>query len=95
MEGGRALAQVKPTVLVEMPIRIIDESNKMEKSIQSEIIKNVDSLLKLYPEISEVHLETKSEQLLSRVEHNITRIDELVYKLYELTEEEIKIVEAS
>jgi len=95
MERGRALAQVKPTVLSEMPIRIIDEKNKNDKSLQEEIIKNVDSLLKLYPEISESRLQTKTKQLEARVEYHISRIDEIVYKLYELKEDEITIVEGN
>jgi 23S rRNA G2445 N2-methylase RlmL len=92
MESGRALAQVKPTVLTEMPIRFIDEKNKSDKSLQEEIIRNVEFLLKLYPEISESRLQTKTEQLEARVKHHISKIDELVYKLYELTPDEIKIV---
>ncbi len=94
MESGRALAQVKPTVLTEMPIRFIDEKNKDDKSLHEEIIRNVDSLLKLYPEISVSRLQTKTEQLEKRVEHHVSRIDEIVYQLYELTPDEIKIVEA-
>lgn len=94
MESGRALAQVKPTVLTEMPIRVIDKKNKTDISLQEEIIRNVDSLLKLYPEISESRLQTKTEQLEKRVEHHISKIDEVVYKLYNLTDDEIKIVEA-
>jgi len=93
MESGRALAQVKPTVLTKMPIRFIDEKNKIDRLLQEEIIRNVDSLLKLYPEISESRLQTRTEQLEARAVHHVSRIDELVYKLYELTEEEIKIVE--
>jgi hypothetical protein len=93
MESGRALAQVKPTVLTEMPIRFIDEKNKNDKSLQAEIIKNVDMLLKLYPEISETKLQTKTDQLEGRLEHCVSKIDEAVYQLYELTPDEIKIVE--
>lgn len=92
MESGRALAQVKPTVLTEMPIRVIDKKSKTDISLQEEIIRNVDSLLKLYPEISESRLQTKTEQLEKRVEHHISKIDDAVYKLYDLTEEEIKII---
>jgi len=95
MEGGRALAQVKPTVLTEMPIRFIDDKNKSDKSLQEGIIRNVDTLLKLYPEISESRLQTKTEHLVKRVEYHISKIDEIVYQLYGLTEEEIKIIEKS
>jgi adenine-specific DNA-methyltransferase len=93
MESGRALAQVKPTVLNEMPIRYIDEKNKTDIALKEEIIKNVDSLQKIYPEISESRLQTKTEQLQSRIDYCIEKIDEAVYKLYDLTAEEIKIVE--
>jgi hypothetical protein len=95
MESGRALAQVKPTVLSEMPIRFIDKKSKADISLQEEIIRNVDSLLILYPEISESRLQTKTEQLEKRVEHHISKIDVAVYKLYDLTEEEIKLIDSN
>ena len=95
MEGGRALAQVKPTVLTEMPIRFIDEKNNSDKSLQEGIISNVDTLLRLYPEISESRLQTKTEHLVKRVEYHISKIDEIVYQLYDLTEEEIAIIEGN
>ncbi|MFM9944671.1 MAG: TaqI-like C-terminal specificity domain-containing protein [Bacteroidia bacterium] len=93
MEGGRALAQVKPIVLNEMPIHVIDEGNPTDIFLREQIIKNVDLLLKLYPEISESRLQSKKEQLETKVEHHLSKIDELVYKLYGLTGGEIKIIE--
>ncbi len=93
MESGRALAQVKPTVLAEMPIRFIDEKNKSDKLLQEEIIKNVEIAMKLFPEISESKLQTKTEQLEGKLEHCLTKIDEAVFQLYELTEDEKRIVE--
>jgi len=93
MESGRALAQVKPTVLNEMPIRYIDEKNKTDIALREEIIKNVEALEKLLPEISESKLQSKTEQLQSRADHCVSKIDEIVYQLYGLTAEEIKIVE--
>jgi hypothetical protein len=95
MESGRALAQVKPTVLTEMPIRVIDKKLKTDISLQEEIIRNIDSLLKIYPEIFENRLQTKAEQLEKRVDHHISKIDEVIYKLYDLTEEEIELVESN
>lgn len=94
MESGRALAQVKPTVLTEMPIRFIDEKNKSDKSLQEKVIRNVDAILKLYPEISESRLQSKTEQLEKKVDYHISKVDEAVYKLYNLTDDEIKIVDA-
>ncbi len=95
MESGRALAQVKPTVLTEMPIRFIDLKNKSDKSLQEEVIRNVEAILKLYPEISESRLQTKVEQLEKKVEYHISKVDDAVYKLYNLTDVEIKIIEGN
>jgi hypothetical protein len=75
-----------------MPIQVIDEKRKTDNAIQQEIMRNVDSLIKLYPEISESKLQSKIDQLQIKAEHRISNIDELVYKLYDLTEDEIKIV---
>jgi hypothetical protein len=95
MESGRALAQVKPTVLTELPIRFTDKKSKADISLHEEIIRNIDSLLVLYPEILESRLQTKTEQLEKRVEHHISKIDVAVYKLYDLTEEEIKLIDSN
>jgi type I restriction-modification system DNA methylase subunit/predicted type IV restriction endonuclease len=93
MEKGRTLAQVKPTIVAEMPIKVIDENIKSEKLIQEEIIRNVNSLLDLYPKVFESRLKNQTEQLQSRIDHHIFRIDQLVYELYGLTDEEIALVE--
>ncbi|TAL57404.1 MAG: hypothetical protein EPN85_14195 [Bacteroidetes bacterium] len=75
------------------PIKIIDEKNKAEKSLQDEIVKLVDQLLKLNEEKAEAKLETKINQLKSKIDYFESRINEIVYQLYGLTAEEIKIVE--
>jgi len=93
MESGRALAQVKPTILTEMPIRFVDDKNKSDKSLKEEVIKNVDSLIKLYSEILESRLQTKISQLESKIDYCENIINKIVYQLYELTEDEINIVE--
>jgi type I restriction-modification system DNA methylase subunit len=93
METGRVLAQVKPTILSKMPIRLIDEKNKVEKSKHDEIVKHVDLLLALNEELKEAKLPTRQEQIKQRIAHSEDRINRLVYDLYELTEDEIKIIE--
>ena len=95
MESGRALAQVKPTILTEMPIRFVDEKNKNDRLLKEEIIKNVDLLIKLYSEISESRLQTKISQVESKIDYCENRINEIVYQLYELTEDEIKIIKGN
>ena len=50
-------------------------------------------LLKLNEELKEIKLQTKIDQVKQRIEHSEEKINQLVYELYELTPEEIAIVE--
>jgi hypothetical protein len=76
-----------------IPIKKIDLKNKTEKSLHDEIINNVDLLFSLYEGISNSNLETKTNQLKGKIEHYENRIEEIIYQLYELTPDEIKIIE--
>ncbi|MDI6803432.1 MAG: N-6 DNA methylase [Bacteroidota bacterium] len=62
---------------------------------QIETIKFVDQLLKLNEEKAEAKLQTKINQLQSKIDYCESRINEIVYQLYGLTADEIKIVEKS
>ena len=86
-----------PKVLVsdleKLPIRRIDLSNNKEASCHDEITKLVDQLQQLNSEIAEAKLSTRVSQLQSKIDYCESKINELVYQLYELNEEEIKIME--
>ena len=86
-EVNDAFPQIKVGQLKSLPIKI-----EAEKA-QSELSKLVDQLIKLNEEKSEIKLESKLNQLQSKIDYCENRINQLVYQLYELTEEEIKIVE--
>jgi hypothetical protein len=66
---------------------------KINKSEDIELNRLVDQLLKLNIEKATVKLQTKISQIESKIDYCETRINEIVYQLYGLTEEEIKIVE--
>lgn len=66
---------------------------KSEKTIISEIEKNASAILKLHSDISEEKLPAKVEQIKQHIEHSEETINQLVYELYELTPEEIAIIE--
>jgi hypothetical protein len=87
-EEGRAFAQVKGINVKQLPFILAS------KKQQAEIIKLVNQLLKSNEELISANLQSKKEQLQSRIDYCEQRINQLVYQLYELTEEEIKIVEA-
>jgi len=55
--------------------------------------KLVDNILKLSEHLQTTKLETQHQQIQRSIDHAEKKIDELVYELYGLTEEEIKIVE--
>jgi len=58
-----------------------------------DIVKLVDNLLKLNKQLQSTKLETQRQQIQRAIDHAEKKIDELVYELYGLSEEEIEIVE--
>ena len=77
----------------QLPIKQIRLYNKQDISLQDDIVKNVDLLLKLNSEKQTVKLQSKIEQIQSRIDYCEDKIDQAVYELYGLSEEEIKVVE--
>lgn len=89
-EGGRVFAQVKTVNLKPLPI-VIPEPK--DKNRHDEIVKNVELLLKLNTDLQTETNTAKKEQMQGMIAYAEQRINEIVYELYELTPEEIKIVE--
>ncbi len=83
-EEGRAFAEVKISTLKETPIKNIS------KDEQKPFIKIVENILELTK--SEDYLKEQTKQ--AKVKDYEAQIDQMVYKLYGLTSEEIKIVES-
>ena len=88
MQGSQYQIDKEPI----MQIPIFDTPNA---AIKAEIIKNVDLLIKLNREKLLAKLESKIEQLQTHIDHCEEKINEIVYRLYDLTREEIRIVEDS
>jgi len=77
------------------PIRIIDFSNPTDKARHGRMVDLVEQMLELHKQLAEAK-EPQSKTVLQRqIEATDRQIDELVYKSYGLTDEEIKIVEES
>ncbi|MEI6090865.1 MAG: N-6 DNA methylase [bacterium] len=74
-----------------LPVNKLEEEQK--KEIAKKISMNVTQLLKLNEHLLNSKLQTTLEQIQNRIEYLSSVIDTLVYQLYDLTEEEIKIVE--
>ena len=94
-ENNRTFAQVKPINVRKIPIPKLDLSKPKQKSQHDRMVERVDQMLdtqkKLYASKSEQdrkHYQQKADILDKQ-------IDTLVYELYELTAEEIKVVEGA
>lgn len=86
-EQGRSMAQVKTQVVDSLPIPDLS----FNISLQKEIINKVDKILAITQ--TDDYLDNIDKQ--KKVTQYQDEIDQMVYKLYGLTEEEIKIVEES
>lgn len=73
--------------ILQFPKPLIGQLN------DTELNRLVAQILQLYQEKSSTKLPSKIEQLENKIEYSENRINHIVYQLYELTEEEIKIVE--
>jgi hypothetical protein len=92
LKGGGILEFFWNTVS-KLPIRRINFSDPTDKSRHDEMVKLVDLMLDLRKRISAAKTEHEKTVLQRQIDATDKQIDSLVYELYNLTEEEIKIVE--
>lgn len=95
IETGRVLAQVKPTVLAQLPIRRIDMSVAAEKDRHDRMVSLVERMLELHKQLPGAKTAHEQTTLQRQIDAIDAQIDQLVYELYGLSEDEIKIVERS
>jgi hypothetical protein len=86
----KTFPKIKKEAILSIPV---PEIHKQNKNLHDEIVKLVDQLLKLNHEKTATKLLTQIEQLQSKIDYCEEKINKIVYQLYELTDEEIKIVE--
>jgi type I restriction-modification system DNA methylase subunit len=81
--------------LEPLPIRCIDFGNPAEKKMHDDLVALVDKMLELNKRLAPIRNTPCNErdELLREIERTDREIDNLVYDLYGLTEEERKIVE--
>jgi hypothetical protein len=84
--------QIKGEYLKQLPIHIIDFSNPAEKKLHDDLVSLVDVMLDLNKKIQTAK-GSKKEQIQRQIEKTDKEIDEIVYKLYGITEKERKIIE--
>ncbi len=89
----RVFPQFKVKELRTFPIRAIDFTNAADKALHDRLVGLVEKMLALTPKLRGATSESEKAALQNAVTTTDAEIDRLVYELYELTEEEIKIVE--
>ena len=95
LEEGRALAQVKPTVLANLPVRKIDLKKPADKVRHDKLVVLVDKMLGLMPKLRAATADSEKAVLQNAVTATDQEIDKLVYDLYGLTEAEKNLVEGN
>ncbi len=78
----------------DFPIRRPDLKIKEDKVLHDELIKLADIILSLHKKKTETKVPGLQEQAENQITYTDNKINQLVYKLYDLTEEEIEIIEA-
>jgi hypothetical protein len=78
----------------ELPIVRLNFSNPAEKALHDRLVGLVEKMLALTPKLRGATSESEKAALQNAVTTTDAEIDRLVYELYGLTEEEIKIVES-
>ena len=87
--------EYKPMYLAKIPIKIINQADDTDVRLRRNIEQFVEQVLGLNSELHSCKIPERIEQLKSHIHHIENKINELVYQIYGLAEEEIGIVEAS
>jgi len=78
-----------------LPIRTIDFSDPADAARHDRIVSLVDQMLSFHKQLKEARTPHEKTGLQRQIEATDRQIDALVYELYGLTEDEIRIIEGT
>ena len=84
---------IKGAYISDIPLRAIDFADPQDVARHDHMVSLVDSMLSLHKQLQEARTPHEQTALQRHIEATDRQIDALVYELYGLTEEEIRIVE--
>ena len=84
--------EYKPIYISKLPIRTINFNDPADMTRHDQMVRLVDQMLELNKKLAESKMPQTTEMLRRQIEKTDRQIEHLVYELYDLTEEEIKIV---
>ena len=79
----------------QLPIRRINFDNLSEKNLHNQIVKLVEQMLFLHEQLNQAQTPPAKRRIQQQLNATDRQINQLVYELYELTDQEIAIVEGS
>lgn len=88
-----AFTKFRTNQLTGLPIRVIDPKNKADQAAHARIVKRVEQMLKLHQDRAAAKTPHEQTVLDRQIAATDKQIDQDVYALYGLTEEEIQLVE--
>ena len=83
----------EPRYLQRMPIHTIDSSDSEDVARHDWMVELVERMLELHKRMAEAKIERERTVIQHQIDATDRQIDQLVYKLYGLSDEEIAIVE--
>ena len=85
--------KIKGAQIKQLPIHLVDFHDDAEKLNHNNLVSLVTQMLSLHKELSEAKTPQDKNFLQRQIEQTDRKIDQLVYELYGLSQEEIAIVE--
>jgi type I restriction-modification system DNA methylase subunit len=90
----KVFAEIKVIYVERLPIRAIDMNNR-DKARHDRMVDLVERMLDLHKQFAAAKTAHSKTNLQRQIDATDVEIDKLVYELYELTPDEIKIVETA
>jgi type I restriction-modification system DNA methylase subunit len=95
LEEGRVLAQVKPTLVEDMPIRTIDPQAQSDVAAHDRLATLSAELETLWMSYHESNSEHERRTLQRQIDHDRTEINSIVFELYGLSANDINLVQGN
>lgn len=92
-QAGKVFAEIKPSVIKQLPICKVDLTDTRDKIKHDKLLSLVERMLDLHKRLAAAKIPDDKIRFQRQIDATDDEIDRLVYDLYGLSEEEIKIVE--
>ncbi len=93
LTNRESIAQVKKTDLDRLPIRTIDFSDPTDEAHHDLMVELVQRMLSLHEKLQAARMSQEKTFIQNQINATDHQINQLVYELYGLSEDEIKIIE--